>query len=219
MLTQAHDLSLKCCQPHVIKVFPHIWNSMSPGVGNEIQSLLFSGQWFKCGSGSAKDCSHWVSVFDGLCKTHWFSNPSRQVCISQKATVTADANWYPCWRFQSSQKLNGCRNWARCYRCSKQSRPWLWGSDKPVNIMADCEQKGMSVCCVALQFACTKSYGNVHIIICWWERHGKLLDSVNSLGREGSAGRSKNRLETYERIRETKVNRRIQLDLLAYFHY
>jgi len=37
---------------------------------------------------SAKDYSHWVSVFDGLCKIHWFSCPSRQMCISHKATVT-----------------------------------------------------------------------------------------------------------------------------------
>lgn len=138
---------------------------------------------------SAKDYSHWVSVFDGLCKMHWFSNPSRQVCISHKATVTADTNWYPCWHFRSSQKLNRCRNWARCCQCSKQSRPWLWGSGKPMNIVADCEQKeecqSVALLYSLLALKVMVTYTDNHMLV--REPWCKLLDDVNSIGREGSA--------------------------------
>lgn len=94
---------------------------------------------------SAKDYSHWISEFDGLCKMHWFPNPCRQVCISHKATVTADTNWYPCRHSESSQKLNGCRHWARCCQCPGLPRAWLWGSKKPMDVKADWKQEGVGL--------------------------------------------------------------------------
>lgn len=114
---------------------------------------------------SAKDYSHWISVFDGLCKMHWFLNPGRQVCISRKATVTADTNWYPCWHSQSSQKLNGCRSCARCCQCSECSRWWLGGRGYWGWLKAKRGWQSVALLCIALYsfylFFYTKSYGNI----------------------------------------------------------
>lgn len=117
--------------------------------------------------GSAKDYSHWVSVFDGLCKMHRFSSPGRQVCISHKATAAADTNWYPCWHFGSSQKLNGCWNWARCCQCSERSRLWWWGGDEPMNVMDGCGQKKDQSIALLYSLLALKLWQHMQIIMCW----------------------------------------------------
>lgn len=169
---------------------------------------------------SAKDYSHWVSVFDGLCKMHWFSSPGRQVCISHKATVTADTNWCPCWHFRSSQKLNECSNWARCCQCSTQSRPWLWGSDKA------CEYRGWPWAkrgCRSVPLF----YGLLvlKVMVTYPDSHMLLRVMVNSwvmstaLGEREtqSTGRSKNGLEMFELGRETRTIWKTELALFACF--
>jgi len=73
----------------------------------------------------------------------------------------------------------------------------------------------MSVCRVALQFACSKGYGNVHresyagasAVVNYWTRSAAVEEMELQ-----STGRSKNGLETHQLIRETKMNWRTELD-------
>lgn len=104
--------------------------------------------------GSARDDSHWVSVFDALCQMHGFPSPGRQVWITYSNSHT-DTNCYPCWHVWSSQKFNGCCNWARCSQCSEQLRPWWWWASECQGLLW-VKKSIRHWCCIVLQLACIK---------------------------------------------------------------